>query len=92
VTVLKNNILANLKNSRIPTRNPAGKVFYQQFPTYRDDQTIVPTPIFVMSFDAIVSDAAARNHTFLEILRSATKNHSKLLSGNADRDDAPPLA
>jgi hypothetical protein len=29
-----------------------------------------------MSFDAIVSDAAARNHTFLEILRAAMKQHS----------------
>lgn len=53
-----------------------GRVYYQEFPTYRDDQTIIPTPIFVMSFDAIVSDAGARNHTFLEILRSAMKQHS----------------
>jgi len=53
-----------------------GRVYYQEFPTYRNDQTIVPTPIFVMSFDAIVSDAAARNHTFLEILRTAMKQHS----------------
>lgn len=53
-----------------------GRVFYQEFPTYRKDETIVPTPIFVMSFDAIVSDAAARNHTFLEILRTAMKRHS----------------
>jgi len=53
-----------------------GRVYYQEFPTYRNDQTVVPTPIFVMSFDAIVSDAAARNHTFLEILRSAMKQHS----------------
>lgn len=54
-----------------------GRVFYQEFPTSRNDQSIVPTPIYVMSFDAIVSDAAARNHTFLEILRSAMKRHSK---------------
>jgi hypothetical protein len=54
-----------------------GRVFYQEFPTYRNDQTVVPTPIFVMSFDAIVSDAEARNHTFLEILRSAMKQHSE---------------
>jgi len=53
-----------------------GRVYYQEFPTYRNDQTVVPTPIFVMSFDAIVSDAAGRNHTFLEILRSAMKQHS----------------
>ncbi|WP_176315889.1 ATP-binding protein [Burkholderia vietnamiensis] len=56
-----------------------GRVYYQEFPTYRNDQTIVPTPIFVMSFDAIVSDAAARNHTFLEILRSAMKQNSESL-------------
>ncbi|MEN7430397.1 ATP-binding protein [Chromobacterium sp. TRC.1.1.SA] len=54
-----------------------GRVYYQEFPTYRNDQTVVPTPIFVMSFDAIVSDAAARNHTFLEILRSAMKQNSE---------------
>lgn len=54
-----------------------GRVFYQEFPTYRNDQTVVPTPIFVMSFDAIVSDAGARNHTFLEILRAAMKQHSE---------------
>jgi len=53
-----------------------GRVYYQEFPTYRNDQTVVPTPIFVMSFNAIVSDAAARNHTFLEILRSAMRQHS----------------
>jgi len=56
-----------------------GRVFYQEYPTYRNDQTIVPTPIFIMSFDAIVSDAAARNHTFLEILRSTMKQHSDVL-------------
>ena len=53
-----------------------GRVYYQEFPTYRKDQTIVPTPIFIMSFDAIVSDAAGRNHTFLEILRAAMRHHS----------------
>ncbi|MGM3388704.1 ATP-binding protein [Stutzerimonas stutzeri] len=58
-----------------------GRVYYQEFPTYRNDQTVVPTPIFVMSFDAIVSDAAARNHTFLEILRSAMKQNSDGILG-----------
>jgi hypothetical protein len=60
-----------------------GKVFYQEFPTERPDKTIVPTPIFVMSFDAIVSDAESRNHTFLEILRSAMKQHSEKLLAQA---------
>lgn len=63
-----------------------GKVYYQEFPTYRDDETIVPTPVFLMSFDAIVSDAAARNHTFLEILRTAMKRHSKNFSENDSLD------
>lgn len=57
-----------------------GSVYYQEFPTERPNHTIVPTPIFVMSFDAIVSDAASRNHTFLEILRSAMKHHSEQLA------------
>lgn len=47
-----------------------GQVFYQEFPTQRPDGSIVPTPIFVMSFDAIVADAQTRNHTFLEILKN----------------------
>lgn len=33
------------------------------------DGRVVPTPTFVVSFDAIVADAECRNHTFLEILR-----------------------
>ena len=52
-----------------------GKVFYQEYPTTRPNGEIVPTPTFVMSFDAIVADAECRNHTFLEILRSGMKKH-----------------
>lgn len=63
-----------------------GRVFYQEFPTYRNDQSIVPTPIFAMSFDAIVSDAAARNYTFLEILRSTMKQHSEKLAETKSKD------
>jgi hypothetical protein len=50
-----------------------GDVFYQEFDSIRPDGTVVPTPTTVMSFDAIVSDAQSRNHTFLEILRSSMK-------------------
>lgn len=57
-----------------------GRVYYQEFPTYRNDQTVVPTPIFVMSFDAVVSDAASRNHAFLEILRAAMKQSSERIA------------
>lgn len=63
-----------------------GRIYYQEYPTYRNDQTIVPTPLFVMSFDAIVSDAAARNHTFLEILRTTMKQHSDGLIAKKGKD------
>jgi len=56
-----------------------GKVFYQEFPTERPDGTVVPTPMFVMSFDAIVADAQSRNHTFLQILRHGMRQHRREL-------------
>jgi hypothetical protein len=54
-----------------------GKVYYQEFPTERPDGTIVPTPTFAVSFDAIVADAQCRNHTFLEILRDGMKKYNE---------------
>ncbi|MDP2644048.1 MAG: ATP-binding protein [Desulfobacterales bacterium] len=54
-----------------------GKVFYQEFKTARQDGSLVPTPTFVMSFDAIVADAKCRNHTFLEILREGMKKYAE---------------
>lgn len=57
-----------------------GKVFYQEFETYRKDSKIVPTPTFIMSFDALVSDAESRNHAFLEVLRNTIKEHVALNS------------
>ena len=53
-----------------------GKVYYQEFPTERPDGSVVPTPTFIMSFDAIVADAECRNHTFLEILREGMKKYA----------------
>ncbi|HFC7499148.1 TPA: hypothetical protein ACFOS6_000896, partial [Neisseria meningitidis] len=57
-----------------------GKIFYKENKTfiYKDEtesETIgeVPTPTFVISFDAIVNDAKSRNHTFLEVLRENMK-------------------
>lgn len=46
-----------------------GKVFYQDFQVKRADGTPVPTPICLLSYDAVIKDAALRNHTFLEILK-----------------------
>lgn len=54
-----------------------GKVYYQEFRTERPDGSVVPTPMFVMSFDAIVADAECRNHTFLEILRDGMKKYAE---------------
>lgn len=54
-----------------------GEVFYQEYETPHPDGGIVPTPTFVMSFDAIVADAEWRNHTFLEILRSGMRKYAK---------------
>ena len=54
-----------------------GKVYYQQFETPHPDGRIVPTPTFVVSFDAIVADAERRNHTFLEILRNGMKKYAE---------------
>lgn len=53
-----------------------GRVFYQEFQTPHPDGHSVPTPTFVVSFDSIVSDAASRNHTFLEILRAGMKTYA----------------
>lgn len=53
-----------------------GKVFYQEFKTEKPNGHLVPTPTFIMSFDAIVSDAQSRNHIFLEVLRDSMKKFS----------------
>ena len=56
-----------------------GKVYYQEFDTLLpDERTTIPTPIFVVSFDAIVADAESRNHTFLEFLRNSMKKYAAL--------------
>lgn len=54
-----------------------GKVYYREHKTERQNGTTVPTPTFVMSFDAIVADAECRNHTFLEILKDGMKKYAK---------------
>ncbi len=47
-----------------------GRVLYQDFSVKRADGTAVPTPVYLLSYDAVIQDAAARNHTFLEILKN----------------------
>ncbi len=50
-----------------------GQVFYQDFQVVRSDGIPVPTPTCLLSYDAVIKDAAARNHTFLEILKNDIK-------------------
>lgn len=45
-------------------------LYYLEHPIERQDGEIVPTPIYIVSYDTIVEDAAARNHTFLEVLKA----------------------
>ena len=53
------------------------RVFYQDFEVERKtDGTPVPTPTTLISFEAVAADAAARNHTFLELLRDRFKQVS----------------
>jgi hypothetical protein len=56
-----------------------GKVFYN--PSYsvtrKSDDMSVPAPTFLLSFSSITEDAAARNHTFLELLKSNFRNQLK---------------
>lgn len=67
---------ASLRQQRFLPVFSAGKVYYQDYLTPGPNGD-VPTPVYVMSFDAVVEDASARNHTFLEILRSTMKQYAK---------------
>lgn len=59
-----------------------GRVYYQEFETPHPDGRVIPTPTFVVSFDAVVADAESRNYTFLEILREGMKKYAD------DREDS----
>ena len=50
-----------------------GRVFYREDVTIAPDGLQIPTPIFVVSFDAVINDAESRNSTFLKILRDGMK-------------------
>jgi hypothetical protein len=55
-----------------------GKVFYNPFTVRRKSDDIpIPAPTFLMSFNSITEDAAARNHTFLELLKSNFRNQEE---------------
>lgn len=85
VLQINDSFVSRLRQQKWSPLFSKGRVFYQEFPTYRSEQDVVPTPIFAMSFDAIVSDAEARNHTFLQILRAVMKQHSDALANVKSR-------
>jgi hypothetical protein len=59
-----------------------GRVFFQDFSVKRKvDDIPIPTPTFLLSFDAITADAAARNHTFLELLKNNFKRKGTMSAG-----------
>ncbi len=77
VIQISDNMAIRLRQQNWAPLFSMGRVYYQEFRTERPDGSVVPTPTFVMSFDAIVADAECRNHTFLEILRDGMKKYAK---------------
>ena len=72
---LDENLATHLRANDWASLFSKGKLYHKTLKIEHPDGGIVPTPTFVMSFDAIVADAECRNHTFLEILRSDIKKH-----------------
>ena len=72
---------ASLKQQKFLPLYSAGKVYYQEYET-EGPRGAVPTPVYVLSYDAIVEDARSRNHTFLGILRDGMRRYaaSKVLN------------
>lgn len=54
------------------------KVLFRSRNLPRRDGVKVPCPMYLVSFDALVQDASARNHTFLELLRSGFKSVARM--------------
>ena len=59
-----------LRNMRWTPLFSKGRLFYQDFQVERADGTQVLAPTYLISFSAIIEDAAARNHSFLELLKN----------------------
>ena len=54
-----------LRNTNWKPLYSQGRMFYQECLVQG-----VPTPMYLMSWDAVVKDAAVRHHTFLELLKA----------------------
>lgn len=54
-----------------------GQMWYREYTTRRlDTDESVPTPIYLSSFETLLSDAEARNSTFLKVLKENIKRFS----------------
>lgn len=86
VIEIDNNLSKLLKTMKWTPLFSKGQVFYQDFEVEGIDGSPVLTPICLISFDAIIKDAAARNHTFLEILKNDIKKAQRVngLKSSAD--------
>lgn len=65
-----------------------GKVFYQEYKTRNASGDVIPTPTYVVSFDAIVSDAEIRNSTFLNILKEGILRHTTVQDVDVEHVEA----
>jgi len=73
-----------LRNTKWMPLFSKDQVFYQEFQATRaTDGLVVPAPTYLLSYNAVIEDAAARNHTFLEILKSDIKKAQANKNGDA---------
>ena len=71
---INENFSRTLRNMKWTPLFSKGNVFYQEY--FVENQTTgeqVPTPITFLDFEAMTGDAAARNFTFLELLKTRFK-------------------
>jgi hypothetical protein len=74
---------------RLFSRGP--QVYYREFTLERKDGGEgVPTPFYLLSYEAIIEDAAARNHTFLEILKSDIRRAITLSGAHSEEPSPQP--
>ncbi len=70
---INDSFATRLQQQRYSPLFSKGRVFYREDVTIAPDGSQIPTPVFVISFDAVINDAESRNSTFLKILRDGMK-------------------
>ena len=77
VLQINDSFATRLQQQRFCPLFSRGKVFYREDITIGPNGAPIPTPVFALSFDAIIEDAQCRNDTFLKILREGMKRISQ---------------